>query len=86
MSRDNPKPAGVVSVAATCPAIDEVKRMVAWHMDIGERRTKTLLLLESLRQQNTQLRANAALWERACRVARKQHAAAILAAMTGGAR
>jgi 4-hydroxy-3-methylbut-2-enyl diphosphate reductase IspH len=64
-----------VSVPATCPAIDKVARLVRRLTEPGAPDRKTgLALLEELRGQNAQLRANAAHYEQEAKAAtRKFH-------------
>lgn len=51
----------IVPIAHTCPAIDRLQRMIRSNKPLD--RKAALALLEELRRDNAQLRANAAAWE-----------------------
>ena len=56
------RPAGYVSVAATCPTLDRIRKVLLAHVRNADTRAYALGLVEKVRADNEQLRANAAAY------------------------
>ena len=56
------RPAGYIPVAHTCPTLDRLRALVRRHMGNAVARDEALALIETIRGQNEQLRANAAAY------------------------
>jgi len=67
MTGPRPRPAGYRAVEHTCPEIDKLRRIIMWHMVDGDAQARAMVHLETIRQQNIQLRENAAVYERRAR-------------------